>query len=172
MLGRDEPGAAYARILAAANNHCTFGLTGDEGGRVGIAARPTRSEHHDSAGQHGSHWSGGADPVGKGAVAAQGAPLPSPCGHSPAYPAVQGADEALAHARCAALEVIAYPGKMGASGKRTRFRLSTPQQRITSYLAEIGAALGAAGRARDDGPALRCTRLGPLPIFHQSPAML
>jgi len=58
--------------------HCTFGLTGDEGGRVGIAARPTRSEHRDSTGQHGSHRSGGADLVGEGALAVQGAPLPSP----------------------------------------------------------------------------------------------
>jgi hypothetical protein len=45
-----------------------------------------------------------------------------------------------------ALELIEYPGKLGASGKRPRFRFTTRQQRITSYLPEIDAALSAAGR--------------------------
>lgn len=45
-----------------------------------------------------------------------------------------------------ALDLIGYPGKLGASGKRPRFRFSTRQQRITSYLPEIDAALAAAGK--------------------------
>jgi hypothetical protein len=45
-----------------------------------------------------------------------------------------------------ALELIEYPGKLGASGKRPRFRFTTRQQRITAYLPEIDAALSAAGR--------------------------
>lgn len=38
-----------------------------------------------------------------------------------------------------------FPGKLGASGKRPRFRFTTRQRRITSYLSEIDAALAAAG---------------------------
>ena len=45
-----------------------------------------------------------------------------------------------------ALELIEFPGKLGASGKRPRFRFTTRQQRITSYLPEIDAALSAAGK--------------------------
>jgi hypothetical protein len=45
-----------------------------------------------------------------------------------------------------ALELIEFPGKLGASGKRPRFRFTTRQQRITSYLPEIDAALAAAGK--------------------------
>jgi hypothetical protein len=45
-----------------------------------------------------------------------------------------------------ALELIEFPGKLGASGKRPRFRFTTRQQRITSYLPEIDAALMAAGK--------------------------
>jgi hypothetical protein len=45
-----------------------------------------------------------------------------------------------------ALELIAYPGKIGTSGKRPRFRFTTRQHRITSYLAEIDAAVAAAGK--------------------------
>jgi hypothetical protein len=45
-----------------------------------------------------------------------------------------------------ALDLIKFPGKLGASGKRPRFRFTTRQQRITSYLPEIDAALAAAGR--------------------------
>jgi hypothetical protein len=47
-----------------------------------------------------------------------------------------------------ALELIEFPGKLGASGKRPRFRFTTRQQRITSYLPEIDAALAAAGKDR------------------------
>jgi hypothetical protein len=45
-----------------------------------------------------------------------------------------------------ALELIEFPGKLGKEGKRPRFRFTTHQQRITSYLPEIGAALMAAGK--------------------------
>jgi hypothetical protein len=45
-----------------------------------------------------------------------------------------------------ALELIGFPGKLGASGRRPRFRFTTRQQRITSYLPEIDAALAAAGK--------------------------
>jgi hypothetical protein len=45
-----------------------------------------------------------------------------------------------------ALELIEFPGKLGASGKRPGFRFTTRQQRITSYLPEIDAALAAAGK--------------------------
>jgi hypothetical protein len=33
------------------------------------------------------------------------------------------------------LELIKFPGKLGKEGKRPRFRFTTQQQRITSYLA-------------------------------------
>ena len=45
-----------------------------------------------------------------------------------------------------ALELIEFPGKLGVSGKRPRFRFTTRQQRITSYLPVIDAALVAAGK--------------------------
>jgi hypothetical protein len=45
-----------------------------------------------------------------------------------------------------ALDLIEFPGKLGKSGKRPRFRFTTRQQRITSYLPEIDAALAAAGK--------------------------
>jgi hypothetical protein len=45
-----------------------------------------------------------------------------------------------------ALELIGYPGKIGAGGKRPRFRFTTRQQRVTSYLAEIDAAVSTADR--------------------------
>ena len=45
-----------------------------------------------------------------------------------------------------ALELIEFPGKLGKEGKRPRFRFTTRQQRITSYLPEIDAALAAAGK--------------------------
>ena len=45
-----------------------------------------------------------------------------------------------------ALDLIEFPGKLGKSGKRPRFRFTTRQQRITSYLREIDAALAAAGK--------------------------
>jgi len=45
-----------------------------------------------------------------------------------------------------ALELIEFPGKLGKEGKRPRFRFTTRQQRITSYLPEIEAALMASGK--------------------------
>jgi hypothetical protein len=45
-----------------------------------------------------------------------------------------------------ALDLIGYPGKIGALGKRPRFRFTTRQQRVTSYLAEVDAAVTAAGK--------------------------
>jgi hypothetical protein len=45
-----------------------------------------------------------------------------------------------------ALELIEFPGKLGKEGKRPRFRFTTRQLRITSYLPEIDAALPAAGK--------------------------
>jgi hypothetical protein len=44
-----------------------------------------------------------------------------------------------------ALELIAYAGKIGPSGKRPRFRLSTRQAHLASYLPEIEVALQAIG---------------------------
>jgi hypothetical protein len=44
------------------------------------------------------------------------------------------------------LELIEFAGKLGKNGKRPRFRFTTRQQRITSYLPEIDAALTAAGK--------------------------
>ncbi len=45
-----------------------------------------------------------------------------------------------------ALELIEFPGKLGKEGRRPRFRFTTRQQRITSYLPEIDAALEATGK--------------------------
>jgi hypothetical protein len=45
-----------------------------------------------------------------------------------------------------ALDLIDYPGKIGPSGKRPRFRLTTRQTRLAAYLPEIEAALQAAGQ--------------------------
>jgi hypothetical protein len=42
------------------------------------------------------------------------------------------------------LELIEFAGKLGNNGKRPRFRFTTRQQRITSYLPEIDAALAGA----------------------------
>jgi hypothetical protein len=54
-----------------------------------------------------------------------------------------------------ALELIEFPGKLGASGKRLRFRFTTRQQRIGSYLPEMDAlqppakiTLGCTARSR------------------------
>ena len=44
-----------------------------------------------------------------------------------------------------ALSLIGYPGKLGASGQRPRFRLTTRQSRLASFLPEIEQALSAAG---------------------------
>jgi hypothetical protein len=46
----------------------------------------------------------------------------------------------------AALELLDYPGKIGASGKRPRFRFSPGQKRITSYLPEVDSAMTASGK--------------------------
>jgi hypothetical protein len=46
-----------------------------------------------------------------------------------------------------ALELISYPGKIGPSGKRPRFRLSTRQTHLASYLPEIEVTLQALGGA-------------------------
>jgi hypothetical protein len=45
-----------------------------------------------------------------------------------------------------ALELIQFPGKIGNSGKRPRFRFTTKQGRLTSYMAEIDAALAVTER--------------------------
>jgi hypothetical protein len=45
-----------------------------------------------------------------------------------------------------ALGLIDYPGKLGASGKRPRFHLTTRQTKLAGYLPEIEAALAAAGQ--------------------------
>ena len=47
-----------------------------------------------------------------------------------------------------ALKLIEFPGKLGKEGKRPRFRFTTRQLRITSYLPEIDAALSASGKDR------------------------
>ena len=65
-----------------------------------------------------------------------------------------------------ALELIEFPGKLGVSGKRPRFKFTTHQQRITSYLPEIDADSRLPGRTR-----LGCTaRVGALlcPVGHRS----
>ena len=64
-----------------------------------------------------------------------------------------------------ALDLIEYPGKLGASGKRPRFRFTTRQQRITSYLPEIDAALAAAGK----DPNWLHRRIGPAPFSRHTP---
>src|SRR6476620_995485 len=67
-----------------------------------------------------------------------------------------------------ALELIEFPGKLGKEGKRPRFRFTTRQQRIASYLPEIDAAL--AGSGVGPGWLHRKTRTSPLfgrtPIEH------
>jgi hypothetical protein len=45
-----------------------------------------------------------------------------------------------------ALDLIQFPGKPGKSGKRPRFRFTTKQGRLTSYMAEIDVVIAAAGR--------------------------
>lgn len=64
-----------------------------------------------------------------------------------------------------ALELIEFPGKLGKDGKRPRFRFTTRQQRITSYLAEIDAALTSAGK---DQTWLH-RKIRNLPFSHRSP---
>jgi len=48
-----------------------------------------------------------------------------------------------------ALELIRYPGKLPASGKRPRFHLNTLQTRLATYLGQIEAALRASGESPD-----------------------
>jgi hypothetical protein len=45
-----------------------------------------------------------------------------------------------------ALDLIGFPGKVGKSGKRPRFRFSPHHKRVTTFLAEIDRALQATGR--------------------------
>jgi hypothetical protein len=44
------------------------------------------------------------------------------------------------------LELIQFLGKIGKSGKRPRFRFTTKQGRLTSYMAEIEATMAATQR--------------------------
>ncbi len=67
-----------------------------------------------------------------------------------------------------ALELIAYAGKIGPSGKRPRFRLSTRQTHLASYLPEIEAALQAISEA--PGWLVRPNR--PVPFRRRSPVKL
>src|ERR1700722_4749029 len=46
----------------------------------------------------------------------------------------------------AALELIEFAGKLGEPHKRPRFRFSPHQKQLTTYLAEIDAALSAIGQ--------------------------
>lgn len=64
-----------------------------------------------------------------------------------------------------ALELIGYPGKIGTSGKRPRFRLSTRQTRLVSYLHEIESAL----QAIDQTPAWLRRRNRVAPFSGQAP---
>jgi len=64
-----------------------------------------------------------------------------------------------------ALELIAYPGKLGATGKRPRFRFTTHQQRITAYLVAIENELANTGTELSW---LRRT-IGSTPFAGQSP---
>ena len=63
------------------------------------------------------------------------------------------------------LEVIEFAGKLGKNGKRPRFRFTTRQQRITSYLPEIDAALAAAGKDQN----WLHRKIEAPPFMHRSP---
>ena len=67
-----------------------------------------------------------------------------------------------------ALELIEFPGKLGKEGKRPRFRFTTRQKRITSYLREIDAALVASGR----DPAWLHRKIQAAPFSRQTPIEL
>lgn len=54
-----------------------------------------------------------------------------------------------------ALDLLDYSGKIGASGKRPRFRFSQDQKRITSYLPEIDTAMTAMTASGEDTVWLR-----------------
>jgi hypothetical protein len=64
-----------------------------------------------------------------------------------------------------ALELIGFPGKLRASGRRPRFRFTTRQRRITSYLPEIDAALAAAGK----DPAWLHRKIQTAPLLGRTP---
>jgi hypothetical protein len=67
-----------------------------------------------------------------------------------------------------ALELIAYAGRIGPSGKRPRFRLSTRQTHLASYLPEIEAALQAIGET----PGWLVRRNRSVPFRGRSPVKL
>ena len=67
-----------------------------------------------------------------------------------------------------ALELIGYPGKIGPSGKRPRFRLTTHQTRLAGYLPVIETALEAAGLT----PAWLLQRNRAAPFSGRSPIKL
>ena len=64
-----------------------------------------------------------------------------------------------------ALELIEFPGKLGASGKRPRFKFTTRQRRITSYLPEIDVALVASGK----DPRWLHSKINSAPFSRRSP---
>jgi hypothetical protein len=64
-----------------------------------------------------------------------------------------------------ALELIEFPGKLGKDRKRPRFRFTTHQQRIASYLPEIDAALVSAGK----GPAWLHRKIPRSPFSRRTP---
>ena len=67
-----------------------------------------------------------------------------------------------------ALELITYAGKIGPSGKRPRFRLSTRQTHLASCLPEIEAALQAIGET----PGWLVRRNRSVPFRGRSPVKL
>jgi len=64
-----------------------------------------------------------------------------------------------------ALELIGFAGKIGKAGKRPRFRFLPHHQRVTTYLAEIDAALTT---IREDGTWLVRKQRSP-PFGRQTP---
>jgi hypothetical protein len=70
---------------------------------------------------------------------------PSPIGRSLSSAQFWKLMESWSVPDATALDLIGYAGKIGASGKRPRFRFSPRQKRITSFLSEIDAALTASG---------------------------
>jgi hypothetical protein len=64
-----------------------------------------------------------------------------------------------------ALELILFPGKLGKDGKRPRFRFTTLQLRITSFLPEIDAALTSAGK----DPTWLHRKIQPPPFSRRTP---
>ena len=72
------------------------------------------------------------------------ATMPRPLGHTLSSAEFWALMERWRVPDATALELIEFPGKIGASGKRPRFRFVTSQRRITAYLAELDSALVAA----------------------------